>query len=52
VVVVVVLPFLQFVVERADVAEDNAVEQAAELLRVDAGERSTSPLSRGVAGRM
>lgn len=35
-VVVVVLPFLQLLLEGADVAEDDTVEQAVELFGVDA----------------
>ncbi len=35
-IVVVVLPFLEFLVERTDVAEDDTVEQAVELFGVDA----------------
>ncbi|MDQ0381483.1 hypothetical protein [Amycolatopsis thermophila] len=52
-VVVVVLPFLEFVVEHRDVAEDDAVEQTVELLGVDAvraldAPMFVKPLSEGV----
>ena len=35
IVVVVVLPFLQFVVEEVDVVDDLAFEESVELFRID-----------------
>jgi hypothetical protein len=51
-VVVEVLPFLEALVEQLGVADDGALELAAELLGVDPVGPLDLPLSRGVAGLM
>lgn len=51
-VVVVVLPFLEFVVEDPGVVDDNAVEQGVDSSASMRWERSTLPLSLGVRGLM
>jgi hypothetical protein len=51
-VVVVVLPLSEFVVEDLRVVDHETVEQGVELFGVDAMDRSTLPFRRGVRGLM
>jgi hypothetical protein len=51
-VVVVVLPFLELVVEDLGVVDDHAVEQAVELLGIDAVGAFDLSVGRGVRGLM
>ena len=53
IVVVVVLPLLEPVVEQTDIVDDLPFQEPVELLAVDpVGNRSTVLLSRGVVGPM